>query len=240
MTGETTAEASAAAVSGMGSGFLLDPATYMAGAAKGFTGLDFYFAGRAGVLGEVDADLATAALVFFSPDVVRTNWEQGKGVMDRVDASQALAECCANWADGHLADDVDWARLGELAGKVVAAAPAIGAPLFAGWRQLPVPEDPKQRALHQLNVLRELRMARHGAAVVAVGLDIADAVRHRNPGLLGIYGWPEASVPDGFAARWDEAERLTNVGSARDYAVLDDGEAADFVRLGEAALAAVS
>lgn len=240
MTGETTAEASAAAVSGMGSGFLLDPATYMAGAAQGFTGLDFYFAGRAGVLGEVDADLASAALVFFSPETVRTNWEQGAGVMPRVEASQALADCCATWADAHLADDVDWDRLAELAGKVVASAPAAGAPLFAGWRRLPLPEDPKQRALHQMNVLRELRMSRHGAAVVAVGLDVADAVRHRSPAMLGIFGWPEASLPDGFAARWDDAERFTNVGSARDYAVLDDTEAADFVRLSEAALAAMT
>jgi hypothetical protein len=235
-----TAEAAAGAVSGLGSGFLLDPATYMAGAGKGFAGLDFYFAGRAGVLGEVDADLAIAALVFFSPDVVRANWEQADGVMPRVDASAAMAECCASWADGHLADDVDWARLAELAGKVVAAAPSVGAPLFAGWRRLPVPEDPKQAALHQMNVLRELRMARHGSAVVASGLDIGDAVRHRSPAMLGIFGWPEAELPEGFVARWDEAERLTNLGSARDYAVLDDAEAADFVRLGEAALAAVS
>jgi hypothetical protein len=57
--------------------------------------------------------------------------------------------------------------------------------------------------------------------------------------MAGIFGWDETPVADDVPARWDDAERLTNQASARDYAVLDDDEAADFVRLCGAASEAV-
>jgi hypothetical protein len=241
MDAQQVAHETKGAVTGLSQGFILDPATYVHGAEQGYEGLDFYFAGRAGVLGEVDADVVAAALVFFHPDVVRRSWDNGAAVMQRGEAAAAFAACGARWADEHLGDDVDWPRLAELAAKVVRCATPAGAPLFAGWRRLAAPADPKQAALHHLNGLRELRGARHGAAVVAVGADVGDAVRHRTPHMAaGIYGWDEAPLDPGFAALWAEAERLTDVGSAGDYAALDDAEAADFVRLAPAALAAVS
>lgn len=239
MNGEQIAADVAAAVGGLSQGFLLDPATYVHGTEQGFQGLDFYFVGRAGVLGEVDADVVVSALVFFHPDVVHTAWESSAPVMQRAKGAAAFAGCGARWADEHLADDVDWPRLAELAAKVVRGASPVGAPLFAGWRRLVPPSDAKQAALHHFNVLRELRMARHGSAVVATGLDVGDAVRHRSPQMTGIFGWNDLPVDAGFAERWAEAERLTNVGSARDYEVLDATEADDFVRLATAARAAV-
>ena len=142
--------------------------------------MDFYGAGRGGVLGEVSADVVTAALVFFNPTVVEGAWEGSREVMPRAASAELFAGCLVTWAGAHLDDDVDWARLAELAGKVVDNASIGGAPVFAGWRPLPVPR-PKAAALHQLNALRELRMARHGAAVTAVGLDVGAAVCHASP-----------------------------------------------------------
>ncbi|HEY8544896.1 MAG TPA: hypothetical protein VIL36_07605 [Acidimicrobiales bacterium] len=240
MNGEEIATAAAKAVGGLSEGFMSDPATYAHGAEQGYKGIDFYFVGRAGVLGDVDADVVAAALVFFNPDVVHKAWASSAAVLPRLEAAAAWAACGARWADRHLGDDLDWARLDELAAKVVDEASPSGAPIFAGLRRLAVPSDPKQAALHRCNCLRELRMARHGAAVIATGLDVADAVRHRSPHMLGIYGWEDRPVDPGFAERWEEAERLTNVASARDYEVLDDAEAEDFVKLADAALAAVS
>ena len=239
MTGNEVAAATAACVHELSQGFLMDQATYVAGIERGFAGLDFYFAGRAGVLGDVSADVVTAALVFFNQEQVRSNWDSCADVMSRAEASALLAECGARWADNHLADDVDWARLAQLAGKVIDSASVAGAPMFAGWRQVPVPADPKQAALHQVNVLRELRMARHAAAVLAGGIDVADAVRHRSPGMLSIFGWEESPVAADVADRWEEAERLTNESTAHDYAVLDRAETADFVRLTGEAMEAV-
>jgi hypothetical protein len=177
---------------------------------------------------------------FFHPDTVARSWSNGRTVVPLPEAARAFAGCGETWADAHLGDDVDWARLRDLATVVIGSASVIGAPLFAGWRAMPVPADPKRAAHHQLNVLRELRLARHVAAVVAVGLDPGDAVRHRSPHMLAIFGWEEAEVGPGTVARWDEAEALTNRATAHDYAVLSDGEAAELVDLCAAASASVT
>jgi len=240
MTEDDRARATAETVSGLTSAFMLDGATYMAGIGLGFEAIDFYFCGRAGVLGEVDPAIVTAALGFFHPDTVARSWTNGRTVVPLPEAAHAFAGCGERWADAHLGDDVDWARLRDLASAVIASASVIGAPLFAGWRAMPVPADPKQAAHHQLNVLRELRLARHVAAVVAVGLDPGDAVRHRSPHMLAIFGWEPAELGPGTVARWDEAEALTDRATAHDYGVLSDGEAAELVDLCGAASASVT
>ena len=234
----TTAEATAPAVSTLSSGFMLDRATYKRGAQLGFGGIDFYFAGRGGVLGDVCGDVVASSFVFFSPTQVTAAWDASRDVMSRADTSAEFAGCMSAWADAHLDDSVDWARLSELAGTVADSATVAAAPLFAAWRAAAVPKDPKQAALHRLNQLRELRMARHGAAVVALGIDPADAVRHRSPQMLGVFGWESTDVADDVVAAWAEAERLTNLATDRDYSVLTDVEAAEFVALCAAAQAA--
>ena len=239
MNDKTTAEATAATVSGLSSGFMLDGATYKRGAGLGFGGIDFYFAGRGGVLGDVCGDVVASSFVFFSPAQVTAAWDGSRDVLSRSAASAEFAGCMSAWADAHLEDSVDWARLAELAGTVAGSATVAAAPLFAAWRAADVPADPKQAALHRLNQLRELRMARHGAAVVAIGIDPADAVRHRSPQMLGVFGWEATEVPAEVVALWAEAERLTNVATDRDYSVLSESESAEFVALCAAAQAAV-
>lgn len=239
METESIAERTRPTVSGLSANFMLDGATYAVGGDAGFNGMDFYGAGRAGVLGDVSADVVTAALVFFNPDVVRGAWEGSRDVMPRSAAADLFAGCLVSWAAEHLGDDVDWARLAELASKIVAGASVGGAPVFAGWRERPVPHDPKAAALHQLNALRELRMARHGAAVTAVGLDIGATVCHASPGMAPIFGWEGTAIGPEVPALWDEAEALTNRATDRDYAVLDASEAEEFATLCAAATASV-
>lgn len=237
MTDPTVAETTATAVGGLTAGFMLDGQTYKAGAEAGFTGLDFYVAGRCGVLGDVDADIVSAALVFWNPDTIRTQWEASADVMSRADAATLFAACLGTWAERNIRPDaLDWSRLAALAAKVAETATIGGAPLFAGWRAMPVPSDPVGAALHHMNSLRELRMARHGGAVLAVGLDPAEAVRHNSPGMAALYGWPEAELPEGTAERWAEAEMLTNRATAADYAALSAAEATEFAELAAAAV----
>ena len=237
MTDTSIAERTAGAVSSMGSHFMLDGATYEVGGAAGFDGMDFYAAGRAGVLGDVRADIVTAAMVFFHPDVVRNAWEASRPVMPRDEASALFASCLVDWAGVHLDGNVDWVRLSELAGRITGSASIAAAPMFAGWRALPVPDDPTAAALHQLNLLRELRMSRHGAAVMAVALDPGDAVRQASP-MAAIFGWEGEARPES-AALLAEAEVLTNRATARDYAVLTHGEGEELVALCDAAKAAI-
>jgi len=240
MSTVTLAEATAPTVANLGAAFMLDMDTYAVGGAAGFDGIAFYAAGRGGVLGEVTADVVTAAFVFFHPETVRAYWDGSADVMPRLDAARLFADCLVTWAAGHLGDDVDWPRLAELAGRIIATAPIAGAPVVAGWKDLAVPEDPKAAALHHLNGLRELRMARHGAAVLAVGLDVGDAVRHRSPAMVPIFGYEGLEVSPDVPALWDEAEALTNRATAVDYACLDEGEGAEFTELCAAATASAS
>ena len=111
--------------------------------------------------------------------------------------------------------------------------------MFAGWKALPVPSAPKAAAVHQLNALRELRMARHGAAVTALGLDIGAVVCHASPGMAPIFGWDGTAIPDDLPAQWEEAEAWTNQATEHDYAALSADEAEEFAALCEAAVGAV-
>lgn len=243
MTASDTAAHTAAAVTGLASFFMLDGVTYARGAELGFSGIDFYFAGRGGVLGDTDADVVSAALVFFNPESVRTAWDNSRNVMSRADAAAAFAACGQAWGESHLPDGLDAGRLGELAGRVVAGAAHAGAPIFAGWRKLPVPNAPKAAALHHMNGLRELRFAFHGAAVVASGLKMSEAVWHRSPHLAPLFGWPEgpdAGRVDVVRSVWEDAEEATNRAMATVFEVLDEAEQAEFTDLATAAHKATS
>lgn len=230
MTPEETAVATAAGISTIGSHFMMDGPTYKRGGELGFEGLDFYVTGRGGALGPVDADVVTAAFVWFEPNMIRTNWKA-----DRADAAAGeWARCAAAWADRRVPDDLDAARLGELAGRVVDGASVAGAPLFAGWRRLPVPSDPKHLAVHHLNGLRELRNALHAGAALAVGLHPLEAVLVKTPQMAGLFGWPEPYA-DGAdrKATWDRAEDGTNTAIAPAFGCLDEAERAELAELVE-------
>src|SRR5690606_22360055 len=155
------AVASGDAINGLGTHFMMDMATYAYGGELGFEGIDFYLAGRGGALGEVPAGVVTAALVFFEPTYVADSWARSAPVMPRRRPAAESAGVAHRWAAEHVPDGFDAARLAELAGRLGDAAPVAGAPLFAGWRALEEPSDPKALAIHRVNALRELRGALH-------------------------------------------------------------------------------
>jgi len=231
MTAHDTATATAAAIGGLASHFMLDPATYATGADLGFPGMSFYVAGRGGVLGEVDADVVTAAFVYFHPDMVREAWESSAGVMSRHAAAEAFAECSHRWAREHLPASFDAAALAELAGAVNAAASPAGAPLFAGWRAMGEPDDAAALAVHRMNVLRELRGGVHACCVMASGLVPEQALAVRTPFMAALFGWPELGDASVHQPVWDRAEQATDVVMARAFDVLDEADQARFVAL---------
>jgi hypothetical protein len=231
-----TAEKTGPVIVSLPAGFMLDGATYERGGELGFDGIDFYFAGRGGAMGDVDGSVVAAAFVFFHPPTVVERWDRGRAVMPPIEAAHAFASCLDAWAAAHLADGIDYDRLAELEGKVIAAASPAGAPLFAAWASLPEPKDPKALALHRMNVLRELRGGVHGAAVVASGLEPLEAVMVRAPGMAGLFGWPEPYPdPAPHKSEWAAAEAATNRTVGRAFGVLDDAERVEFVQLALAA-----
>ncbi|MBK9180117.1 MAG: hypothetical protein IPM45_11240 [Acidimicrobiales bacterium] len=238
MTPEETAAATAEAISGLGSHFMLDGATYAKGAALGFEGMNFYVAGRGGVLGHTDGAVVAATFVFFNPDLVVAGWQQGLDVMPPLRSAEEFAGCAHEWARTHLPDGLDYPRLAELAGTVVAAAAPAIAPLFAGWRTLAEPDagDAKALALHRMNALRELRGAYHGAAVIAAGLTPMEAVVYRQPHMAPLFGWVEPYPdPAALEARWQQADALTNRMMGAALAVLDERERDELAALANAA-----
>ena len=184
------------------------------------------------MLGEVHADVVVAALVFFAPGAVHEAWERSALVMSREQAAREWAAVGHAWATAHLPDEIDWPTVAALLGRVVAAAPVAGAPIFAGWRALAEPEAAKPLALHRLNALRELRGALHGAAVLTVGLTPVEAIVVRTPAMLPVFGWPEP-YPDAkpLHDRWGLAEARTDRMLGRNLSVLDATERADLVAM---------
>ena len=123
-------------------------------------------------------------------------------------------------------------RAAELLGRVVRDAPVAGAPVFAGARLLPEPDDATALAQHRLNLLRELRGALHGAAVLTVGLSPLEAILVRAPDVAELFGWP-APHPDSepFRERWGLAEARTDRMVGRNLAVLTEPELQELVEI---------
>jgi hypothetical protein len=243
MTPTEAAHASAKAVHDLSAAYMLDMDTYAAGAEAGYDGIAFYYGGRGAVLGDVDAAVVTEAFVFFPEASVRTGWDQAGTVESRQECAARFARIGHEWARAHLPEGaLDYARLAELAGTVIDAADASDAPVFAGWRELPEPTEVRELVLHRMNALRELRMARHGAEVLAAGIAPVEALMVRTPYMADIFGWPEPrpEPDDELTARWQAAEDATDERFARDLAVLDPEERAEFASLAEAARLAVT
>ena len=233
------AEALKPAVAVLPSNFMLDGATYAKGGELGFDGMDFYVAGRGGVLGDVPADVVTATFVYFEPNGIRDGWDRSGTVMSREQAAAEFTTCAHEWARTHLGDGPDYRRAADLLERVVQDASPAGAPLFAAWRSLDEPTDDKALVLHRLNALRELRGGLHAGAILAAGFHPLEAVMLTTPYMAGIFGWPEPH-PDSSVMQiaWDGAEESTNVAFGRALEVLDAGEQGELLTLCEAIVAA--
>lgn len=238
-----TARHTAQAVQDVGARFMLDMDMYGEVAGLGYEGIAFYIAGRGGVLGDVDHVTVFEAMTFFPAATVQAGWESSATVESRAESAGRFAGYAARWGADHVADGTaGLARLAELCGKVIESADADDAPLFAGWRDLPEPHGERELVVHRMNALRELRAARHMAAVREVGLDPATAFMIRTPYMAGIFGWPEPSEPPAEVDEdlWQRAEDLTERAFAADLAVLDDDELTEFRHLTDALLAGLT
>jgi hypothetical protein len=224
-TAEQAAHDTRDVIVNVASRFMTDPACYQRGAELGFAGADFYVAGRAGALGDVNADVVVAALVFFAPAVIHDAWERTRDVMPRAAAADAFATFAHEWARAHLPEGVDYPRLADLLGAVTSAAPVAGCPMFAAWRGVTEPQDAKALALHRMHLVRELRGGLHGAAVLTVGLTPFEAIAVRAPAMLPALGWThDPPDPKPFVERWNLAEARTDRMLGRHLAALDEGE----------------
>ena len=195
-------------------------------------GYAYYFAGRGGVLGDVDADVVAAAFGFFEPSLVRKMWDIGVAVEGAAAAAARYGAACAQFGRTQVAGFEGATRVGELAGRVAAGADIYALPLFAGWRNQPVPDDAQGRAFFLMHVLRELRGGVHLLAVVATGLGPRAAVfASGGADQTKLFGWPEP-YDDLAGVTKQPAEDLTDEILTRLYsAILTADEVAELAGL---------
>jgi hypothetical protein len=196
----------------------------------------YYFAGRGGVLGDVDPDVVTAAFGYFSPELVRKVWGPGLAVEGARAASVRYAEACAEWGRSRLQGLEGLDRLAELAERVVDAVPVGGLSLFAGWRAAPRPQDGAGRAFACVHLLRELRGSAHIIATTALGLSPLESILRApldgGPERAKTFGWTEPFPETAQATeRRTEAETLTDRLVAGYLEVLTPPERAELVAL---------
>ena len=113
------------------------------------------------------------------------------------------------------------------------AEPTSSSSLFAGWREMPLPDDAAGRAAIQcVLVLRELRGGAHVEAVKRVGLEPRQAVATNSPHMYQLFGWTD-EMPDAepFKAKAAEAEDITDELVAPAFKGLSDAERDTFARV---------
>ena len=240
--GVGTAAAAKPVVTGLGGAFMISSEAKAAGKDGGYRGWQLYVAGRAGVLGDVGVEVVDAALGFLHPDLVRQGWEGGLAVAPLPETVARYVEACRAWGRSRYAGLAEADLLAELLERVVGAADAAGWPLFAAWRAQPLPDDGPGRVVQLLHVLREHRGGAHLGAVRTLGLSPLEAIvaGAGGPGNAAFFGWSEPlpEVTGELRARLAQAEEATDAQVGPAYAVLDDRQRDDLLRLLGAAAAA--
>ncbi|WP_067686683.1 SCO6745 family protein [Nocardia jejuensis] len=231
----------------IGGGFMFSREVKAFSALVGVPGfLPSYTRGRAGVLGDVDADVVSAAFGFFRPEGVRAAWESTSST-PAAKGAQGYLQACEDFGRRKLAGFAEVERLSELLQIVVSTADPYGVPLFAGWRALAQAQDAPARVLHQIQTLRELRGGLHLMAVLASGLTPVQAVLIAGSPLMPgadqarNFGWPEPfqEITPELKGRWMQAEALTDELAAPAFAALSPEQAIELPALLSAAHAQV-
>lgn len=239
MTPDECTDRLAQPIQDVGAAFYFDEHTIEHGKTRmGLDGFRFYFVGRGGVLGEVPAAVVRSAFGYFNPALLEKMWSTGlerAQAEDPRDVARAYLECAYRFAQGRF-DGIDVDAFNRAAAAVIDRADPAALVLFAGYRSMPVPDEPVALAQHHAILLRELRGAVHLAAVAAVGLVSATAHAIRRPEELALFGLqdepPEITDHDRYLLA--EADRLTDSTMAVLLGTLDDDDRTALVTTAEA------
>lgn len=241
MTETEVSEATAGPILEFGRAWMVDPATAARAAELGLAEsgrFGFWVNGRAGVLGDVDRHIATAAIGFMAPAAVRAYWEARPASLSAWQAAIEWFDAAAAWGRQALApmppDRIQ--RLSDLARKVIDGADLSLGALFAGSALIPLPGDPAGDATINLNVLREMRGGAHLAACHAAGLGPHATIMSTDDPVRGGVAWSEAfgwtaPHPEPNSAARARVEAMTGVGAARAFAALEPAERSEFAEL---------
>jgi hypothetical protein len=152
----------------------------------------FYFAGRGGMLGDVDADVVTSAFGWFAPSAVHAMYSEGVDVAGATAAAARMAEAHGMWGEKHYSDVEGLDEIIAVTEELVDGLEGSAIPLFVGWRNAAPSKSSPGRAAQLMQVLREWRGGNHLVATTAVGLSPLEAIlTNEGPGQAKFFGWPE-------------------------------------------------
>jgi hypothetical protein len=220
-TREFTA-AVAGPIGSLGGSFYFAPSTVATGKEHGLDGFRFYFLGRGGVLGDVEAAVVASAFGYFHPAIVERMWTSAREKMAPRDAGRLYLECGHAFARERLEDVKGLDEFCAAAETVNAAIDPGGLALYSAVAAEPLPDDAPARALHLVTVLREARGSTHLLAVRACGLSPRAAHQIKRPDDVKTFGWQDLDVTDEDRARHARAEELTDELMEPAFAALDD------------------
>lgn len=227
----------------VGSAFYFTPESLARGAELGLDRGQWYFLGRGGVLGDVDASMVSSAFGYFNRAVVALMWNAGREKVAPSAAGAAFMEAAAEFGRARLAGIAGLDAFNASAEKVVAAADGDSLPLFVATAAMPLVDDAPGRAMQLLATLREFRGSAHLLAVRANGLTSKEAHFVSRPDDARMFGWSEqdvATVGDNHRTAMKAVEALTDRLVKPAYAVLDADERAAFVAVVQAVDAALA
>lgn len=214
-------------IGSLGMAFYFIPETVSVGKEHGLDGFRFYFVGRGGVLGDVEAKVVQSAFGYFNAPLVDKIWNSAKEKMAPRDAARLYLKCCADLGRRKFSNIEGLDAFCAAAEQVVTAAEPSALALFAGIAAEPLPEDLPGRAMQLLAVLREYRGSAHLLAVVASGLSPEMAHALKRPKDYATFGY-SGDAPTGtdeHRQRHLAAEALTDAIVLTGYAALNEQEA---------------
>ena len=132
-----------------------------------------YFAARSAPLGQVSADVVTAAFYNFAPERVAKALPAAWDIASPGDALTARQESAAAALRRCGVTDDEASTVAELVAKAAEVADVGGRVLFAANRALVWPEEPLARLWHATTLVREHRGDGHVAALTAEALSMS-------------------------------------------------------------------
>ncbi len=216
----------------LGAAFYFSPETLARGKELGLDGFRFYFLGRGGVLGDVDARVVQSAFGYFEANLAAKFWDSAR---DRANGTprevgRAYVSASQDFGRQYFTAVPGLEGFCAAAETVVAKIDPAGLTLFAGLSSEPLPDDMPARAMQLVTVLRELRGSIHLLAVVAAGVSPRAAHYFRRPDDFTAFGYAEEDAPLLTA---DDRTAMASVDAHTDqlmeraFAVLDGPAATD-------------
>jgi hypothetical protein len=225
----------------IGGAWFFSPTARTKGEELGIKTFALYMAGRSGVMGDITPETAVSAIGFFEPGMITKLFKDGTANHAASEVGRAYGECCVAWGRQTYANLDGAARGAQLARTIIDSVAPCGHALFSAWRAVPVPDDGPGALALSLQTLRELRADCHMHACGATGLTPLEAILAGDGAERAKqFGWQEP-YPD-VTALTDarrRAEELTDAQMVRAYGALGADELDEFVKVVQAAKAAL-